>query len=336
MRVLLVGAGRWGGKHLRVLRTLGADVWVADVSPERRRWAVAQGVAAAHVVDDHRAALGAVDAVDVVTPADSHAAIATAALAAGRPCFVEKPLATTVAAARTIAAAAATARRLVQVGHVFRFHPVSAAVRDALAAERLGRVRYATGRFASFKRPRADAGVTHSDAVHYFDLFAYLLERPATRVRGVQRDFLGRGLDDMSVTIVEYGDVPVVVEASCFGPGVHRECVLVGERGVVVADYASGTATLHVGQHRFHGDAWEAVDTGKEELRVGREEPLERELQAFLEACAGRRPNPVPVEAGVQALRVVEAAEDAARRGTTVVLEPAPGTATSAGSGSPP
>lgn len=336
MRILLVGVGRWGEKHLRVLRTLGADVWVADISPERRRWAVAQGVAAPHVVDDYRAALAAVEAVDVVTPADSHVAIATAALGAGRPCFVEKPLATTVADGRAIAVAAAASGRLVQVGHVFRFHPVSEAVREALGAERLGRLRYATGRFASFKRPRADVGVTHTDAVHYFDLFAYLLGRPATRVRGLQRDFLGRGLDDMSVTIVEYGDVPVVVEASCFGPGVHRDCVLVGERGTVVADYASGTATIHLGAHRRRGDTWEAVDTGKEELRVGRDEPLERELQAFLDACAGRRPNPVPVEAGVQALRVVEAAVEAARRGTAVVLAQAPGVATSAGSGPPP
>jgi hypothetical protein len=34
VRVLLIGLGRWGEKHLRVLRALGADVWVADVSPE--------------------------------------------------------------------------------------------------------------------------------------------------------------------------------------------------------------------------------------------------------------------------------------------------------------
>ena len=35
MDVLLVGLGRWGEKHLRVLRELGAAVWVADVVPER-------------------------------------------------------------------------------------------------------------------------------------------------------------------------------------------------------------------------------------------------------------------------------------------------------------
>jgi predicted dehydrogenase len=335
VRILLVGVGRWGEKHLRVLRALGATVWVADVAAERRQWAIAQGIAPDRVVADYRTMLAAVDAVSVVTPADSHVEIALAALAAGRHCFVEKPLATTVAGGHTVAAAAGAAGRVVQVGHVFRFHPVTDAIRDALEAGRVGPVRYATGRFAGFKRPRADVGVTHTDAVHYFDLFAYLLGRPATRVRGLQRDFLGRGLDDMSVTVVEYGDVPVVVEASCFGPGSARECVVVGARGVVVADYASGTATIHCGEHRRRGDAWEAVDTGKEELLVGRAEPLEIELRAFLDACAGRRPNPVPAEAGVDALRVAEAAAAAARYGSAVALAER-GAFTSAGSGSRP
>jgi len=57
-------------------------------------------------------------------------------------------------------------------------------------------------------------------------------------------------------------------------------------------------------------------------------------MQAFLEACEGRRPNPVPAEAGVQALRVVEGAS-AARHGAAVPLDE--GLAPSAaGSGSRP
>ena len=112
-----------------------------------------------------------------------------------------------------LAAIAAETGRALQVGHIFRFHPVTAAVRAALAAGRLGRLRFATGRFSGFKRPRTDVGVTQTDAIHYFDLFAYLFERAATRVSAVQRDYLGRGLDDMSVTTVEYGDVPALIEA---------------------------------------------------------------------------------------------------------------------------
>jgi predicted dehydrogenase len=320
VKILLVGLGRWGEKHLRVLGELGATIWAADLSPERRVWAVRHGVAPGRAVADYRTALDAVDAVDIVTSADSHGQVARACLAGGRHCFVEKPLARTVAEARMLEAAAGTAGRVLQVGHIFRFHPATATLREALGAGRIGAVRYATGRFSGFKRPRMDVGVTQTDAIHYFDLFAHLLGREATRVSALQRDFLGRGLDDLSVTVVHYGDVPAVVEASYFTPGTWRECVIVGERGTLVADYGTSVVTVHLGEHRRHGDAWEAVETGKEELPTRGEEPLRLELQAFLDACAGRAPNLVPAAAGVRALEVVEAAARSARLGADVAL----------------
>ena len=46
MKVLLVGLGRWGEKHLRVLAELGVELWVAEVAAERRAFAVKAGVAA--------------------------------------------------------------------------------------------------------------------------------------------------------------------------------------------------------------------------------------------------------------------------------------------------
>jgi predicted dehydrogenase len=320
LKVLLVGLGRWGEKHLRVLGELGVRLWVADVSAARLAWAVRQGVEPTCAVADYRAALAHVDAVDIVTPADTHYGIARDSLAAGRHCFIEKPLARMAEEGRALEAAASAAGRLVQVGHIFRFHPVTATLREALATGRIGRVRYATGRFAGFKRPRADVGVTQTDAIHYFDLFAHLFGRLATQVSAIQRDYLGRGLDDLSWTVVHYGDIPAVVEANYFVPGTWRDCVIVGERGALVADYATSVVTLHLGEHLERGEAWEAVETGKEELPTGRAEPLKLELQAFLDACAGRAPNPVPVADGVRALAVVEAAALAAQLGRTVTL----------------
>jgi predicted dehydrogenase len=320
VNVLLAGLGRWGEKHLRVLTALGAKTWVADVSPARLAWAIDQGVAPERAVTDYRQALSHVEAVDVVTPADSHLELARACLAAGRHCFIEKPLAASVEQSRGIVAAADAAGRVVQVGHIFRFHPVTAALRRALAEGRLGRVRYATGRFSGFKRPRTDVGVTHTDAIHYFDLFAHLFGVEATTVSSVQRDFLGRGLDDMSVTTVTYGDIPAIVEANYFVPGTYRECVIVGELGSLVADYGSSSVTLYTGEHIRRGQAWEAMETGKEELPLSGDEPLRVELEAFLAACAGRSQSPVDARAGLRAVEVVEAAAQSARLGRVVSL----------------
>ena len=321
MNVLLVGLGRWGEKHLRVLGELGAVIWVADVSAERRGWAISRGAAPERVVEGYRAVLDRVDAVDVVTPADSHLAIAEACLGAGKPCFVEKPLTRTAAEGRRLVALAGESGRVVQVGHIFRFHPVTAALDGALAGGRIGAVRYATGRFSGFKRPRTDVGVFQTDGIHYADLFRHLLGREPTAVSALQRDFLGRGLEDLSVTTVHYGEIPVVIEADYFVPGTHRECVIVGETGSLVADFETGTVTLHGGEHRRAGDGWEAIDTGKERIPVDGGEPLRLELEAFLDACAGRRPVPVTAADGLIAVEVAEAARASSRLGRVVTLE---------------
>jgi UDP-N-acetylglucosamine 3-dehydrogenase len=320
VNVLLVGLGRWGEKHARVLREIGATVWAADVSAERRQWAIAHGVEPARAVEDYRAVLDRVEAVDVVTPADSHLAIAERGLRAGKHCFVEKPLTLTAAEGRQLVATAHETGRVVQVGHIFRFHPVTTVLEKALAAGRVGAVRYATGRFSGFKRPRMDVGVFQTDGIHYADLFRHLFHRDPTAVSALQRDFLGRGLDDLSVTIVHYDDVPVVIEANYFVPGTHRECVIVGDGGSLVADYGTSTVTLHTGVHRSTSAGWEAVDTGKEELRTSGDEPLRLELEAFLDACAGRRAAAVTAADGLVAVEVSEAATRSARLGRVVTL----------------
>jgi len=245
VRVLLIGLGRWGEKHLRVMGELGCEVWVADVSAERRAFAVKAGVPEARAVADFRAALPHVDAVDLVTPADNHLALASECLHAGKDCFVEKPLTLTVAEGRELAHAVRSTRRVLQVGHIFRFHPVTTFMRERIRSGSVGPVRYCTGRFAGFKRPRTDVGVTQTDGIHYFDLFAHLLDCEPTAVTATLRDFLGRGMDDLLFCAVEYGQAPAFVEAGYFAPGTYRDCVIVGADRIA----ANGDAANKIGTY---------------------------------------------------------------------------------------
>jgi UDP-N-acetylglucosamine 3-dehydrogenase len=318
--VLLIGLGRWGEKHLRVLGELGLELWVADVSAERRAFAVKAGVVPARAVEDFRLALPHVDAVDIVTPADNHLDLAGECLRAGRDCFIEKPLTLTVAEGRRLASIVAETGRVLQVGHIFRFHPVTTALRERLAAGTLGRVRYCTGRFAGFKRPRTDVGVTQTDAIHYFDLFAHLLEREATAVTATLRDYLGRGLDDCSFTTVEYGDVPAFVEAGYFAPGTYRDCVIVGEHATLAADFGTSEVRVLANRHVETATGWQAPEGAVESFKASGSEPLRRELELFLDAVARRGRPAVDVQAGLAAMRTVEAAQRSSALGRRVTL----------------
>ena len=320
MKVLLIGLGRWGEKHLRVLGELGCELWVADRSPERRAIAVGAVVPEARAVADFRAALPHVDVVDLVTPADSHLSLATECLRAGKDCFVEKPVTLTVAEGRALADVVRSTKRILQVGHIFRFHPVTQLMRERIRSGTTGPVRYCTGRLAGFKRPRTDVGVTQTDGIHYFDLFAYLLEENPTAVTATLRDLLDRGLDDIGFCSVEYGRVPAFVEVGYFAPGTYRDCVIVGEEETLAGDFGTAEVKVLANRHVKHGEAWNAPDGAGETLKASGPEPLRQELTLFLDACARRTAPPVDVEAGLLALEVVEAAQRSSELGRRVSL----------------
>ncbi|HYB43564.1 MAG TPA: Gfo/Idh/MocA family oxidoreductase, partial [Candidatus Methylomirabilis sp.] len=274
--------------------------------------------APARALADFRAGLAHVDAVDLVTPADSHLTIAAECLRSGKACFVEKPLAANMADGNALVAAQRSSGGFLQVGHIFRFHPVTEVLRQRIGTA--GTVRYCTGRFAGFKRPRTDVGVTMTDAIHYVDLFAHLLGRSPTAVTATLSDHLGRGMDDCSFSTVEYGGVAAFIEAGYFAPGTFRDCVIVGEALTLAADFASSEVRVHGNRHVRSPEGWQAAEGSIEMIKASGPEPLRRELELFVDAVARRARPIVDVEAGLLALRAVAAARRSSELGRRVAL----------------
>jgi UDP-2-acetamido-3-amino-2,3-dideoxy-glucuronate N-acetyltransferase len=320
VRVLQIGLGRWGQNHLKTWRQLGVELRLCDESPARL------DAAGEPATTDYRDFLGEVDAVDVVTPAPSHAALVYAALEAGKHVLVEKPLTTAAKDGFALHADAVRRGLVLQVGHVFRFTPEAEAIARLLAEGALGQLRYAVARFASFKRPRSDGGMAISDGVHFVDLLSWLLGRQPDTVTATLRDHLGRGIDDAAFLALDYGDVLGVVEASCFPPEPQRDLEIMGSEGALRADLLAKTGRLKLYRHRHvqdaHGD-WQAEAGEVTQLDVVPAQPLEAELREFLAACSAGRASALAADGwdGAAATAVLEAAERSAREGRRVPVE---------------
>src|SRR5690349_936898 len=143
MRVIQVGLGGFGRGWAEIARAMeGSDLVAAvDPSPAARAWAVAAlGLADGAVFASLDAALAATsaDAVLVITPPDTHHAVAMAALRAGKHVLLEKPLATTIDEARDLIQAADAVGRTLMVSQNYRYRPGAVAARQAVADGVLG------------------------------------------------------------------------------------------------------------------------------------------------------------------------------------------------------
>ncbi len=123
IRLAVIGAGYLGRIHARLASQVeGVElVAVVDPLPEARR--LAQAECQAPVLADYHELIGRIDAAVVATPTRFHHAVSLSLLEHGIHLLVEKPLATTVAEADEILAAAQQHGAIVQVGHIERFNP---------------------------------------------------------------------------------------------------------------------------------------------------------------------------------------------------------------------
>ena len=168
MKILLLGTGRWGANHLRVLQALPVELFVSELDVKRLESARQMGMAESHLSADYKKLAGRVDGVVIATPAaSSHFALCREFLEAGKDVFVEKPLALLPEESRQLAELAEHTGRILQVGHIFRFDPATQWLREAVREGTFGRVRILRGHFGGFKRPRQDSGVMFADGIHF-------------------------------------------------------------------------------------------------------------------------------------------------------------------------
>lgn len=155
VRVGIIGCGR-----IATLQVLGylehpaASVTaVCDLDLERaRRCAAEWGAPRAYARVEEILADGAVDAVEILLPHHLHAAVAAAALAAGKHVSLQKPPTFTVGELDGLATAAAAAGRWLRVMENFSYYPPHVHARELVRAGAIGeplsvRIKTAAGRF---------------------------------------------------------------------------------------------------------------------------------------------------------------------------------------------
>ena len=240
----VIGVGMIGQEHIRRLDGGPGDsrvVAVADADGERAA-SVAGQLPAAKALSTGEELIDseAVDAVVVTSWGPTHEQYVLTAIAAGKPVFCEKPLATTADACRRIVdAEVAAGRRLVQVGFNRRYDPAHRALKHAVDGGAIGAplLVHCAHRNASVPAHYTPDMSIADTAIHEIDQLRWLLGQEITAVQVLTPRKSGRGgeLQDPLLVLFEMADgVLVDVEVSVnVHYGYEIRCEVSGETGTV-------------------------------------------------------------------------------------------------------
>jgi predicted dehydrogenase len=314
LKVAVVGVGSVGQHHARLFAAM-PDVElsaVVDVRADRAndiaaRYGTRAFVNAADIV-------GKVDAVSVATPTSSHVDVALPFIASGAAVLVEKPLASSVADADRLIAAADARGIVLAAGHTERFNPAVAAALPMVSEPRFVEIH----RLGEFPERSLDIDVVFDLMIHDLDLLLATVASPVESVEAVGVNVLTPRVDIANARIRFETGCIANVTASRISRDRVRKARFFQRDAYISIDYAAQELEVYrLSQPMDAGGSrtGAAPNGGRPVIQGGRvpvemDEPLRRELADFVVAARDHRQPVVNGHAGRAALALATRVAD--------------------------
>ena len=257
-RLGLIGAGRWGRNYIRTIDALpGVRLSrLASRNPDSVRIAPADCA----VVPDWRDLLdrNALDGVIIATPPGLHAEMALAAIDAGLPVLIEKPLTLDIAQARALSRKALERRAIAMVNHTHLFHPAYRALKSLLPDYGLIReIRAEAGSLGPF---RLDTPVLWDWGAHDVAMCIDIMRERPSRVsaRILERREVAGGHGETLRLELEFPNRvgATIVVSNILATKTRRLTVTCDRAALVYDDFAAEKLLVHAREQR-HAVAFE-------------------------------------------------------------------------------
>lgn len=268
----VIGLGRMGRVYGQFVATqIGSArlVAVSDSRPEAMQDFAGQFGDVRTYADYHDLlADKTVDAVVVVTPTSTHREVVTAAAAAGKAIFCEKPTALTLRETDDMIAAVDKAGVYFQVGFMRRFdkgcaaakkHIENGAIGDPVVIRSIGRDPFRTS--LEYANPAVSGGLILDMAIHDFDLLRWFMndeiQRVYTEVASlVYPELVEVGdVDNAMMNLrFEKGGLGNIEASRTAHYGYDIQCNVIGTKGALQIGYLQETPVLLLNREGAHYD----------------------------------------------------------------------------------
>ena len=210
INILLVGCGRFGRNHLRVLKELEKEETIQlkgiVVKSDESKKKIEKEYPSLVYTALTDSLLKNIDAVDIVTPASTHVELIKKCLPYCH-ILVEKPLALSAAEIEELQQLEKRYHKKIMVGHIFRFNAAVKELKKRINEN--GALKEISGFFISSGEAPYDCGALH-DELHLFDILDFILEENPTKgnmkiLKKTKQDF-----EELAIIRLKYPSVPNV------------------------------------------------------------------------------------------------------------------------------
>lgn len=311
LRIGVLGAGHLGRIHMQQLLQLPEWELVGFHDPRADKCAAIAKEFGATPFDDPGRLMAGVDAIDIVTPTLSHAALAGQALSRGLHVFVEKPVTQTLEEAEALVALAGRTGLKVQVGHVERFNPAFQAALPYFAEPMF----IETHRLAQFNPRGTDVSVVLDLMIHDIDLVLHVVRSPVTDVHASGVAVVSSTPDIANARIAFANGCVANLTASRISLKNMRKSRFFQRDAYISVDMLDKSTEI-VRMRTVSGEPDPFAVTidlgeGKGVREISFEKPevpttnaIREELRSFAGSIRGNTPTAVTIEDGASALRV--------------------------------
>jgi len=321
IRIGIIGAGQAGQLHARAIAANPRATLTYVVDADRGRGERLAADTGARYAADHRAVLGEVDAVSICVPHPALAAIAIDAAEAGLHMIIEKPMATTLPDADRVIAAARKARIVLMVGFVHRYRPEAQRAHALITSGAIGEPVFLTDHSAGgdqtawpawVQRARDGGGALFYSGVHRIDRARWLLGGRVASVRGSVAALLpGSDADSSFAALLDF------VNGRRAAITHHYHAVPIPARWETDIYGADGVIRMRTGE-----SVEIMTSTGSTREDAGPDRRFDNEVEAFLDAIAGKG-NVIPsAEDGRDALEIALAIAASSPGATRTISAP--------------
>jgi predicted dehydrogenase len=311
----VVGLGYWGPNLARNFDRLpdAQLAWLCDASEEAlARWGAAFPSARTTSSLDDLLSDDSLDAVVIATPVPTHAELAIRVLAAGKHCFVEKPLARSEHEAEAVVEAARAADRVLMVGHLLEYHPGVERLSELVESGELGDLRYIYSNRLNLGKHRQDENALWSLGAHDVSVILRLAGEEPAEATAVGESYVKPGVEDVVFAFMRFpSGITAHMHLSWLDPHKERRFTVVGSKRMATFDDMEFERKLTIYDKGFDEDynsygEYIARSGDVSSPRISNEEPLLIECRHFIERV---RDGAEPRSGAESALRVVRVLE---------------------------